>query len=165
MRNALGLMLGSVVAAVVIAGVWFWTSSPRAGQAAPQTVSARPAEPLPAAAARLAAKDDIEITAAIAAKPPVAAQPIADLVEGESPLTHRPVDDAAQPTLDLGEQEERPQLAAQLQGEVGCGDDAGDHPVSISDEDVAPAVDLLDPVKQVLIRVHLPDLARGGVGE
>jgi len=29
MRNAFGLMLASVVAAVVIAGVWFWTSSPR----------------------------------------------------------------------------------------------------------------------------------------
>ena len=52
MRNALGLMLASVVAAVVIAGVWFWTSSPRADAAAPQTVSAPQAEPLPAAAAR-----------------------------------------------------------------------------------------------------------------
>jgi len=72
MRHALGLMLASVVAAVVIAGVWFWTSSPRAGQAAPQTVSARQAEPLPPAAARMAAKDDVEVTAAIAAKPPVA---------------------------------------------------------------------------------------------
>ena len=29
MRNALGLMLASVVTAVVITGVWFWTSSPR----------------------------------------------------------------------------------------------------------------------------------------
>src|SRR5205085_6702751 len=35
MRNALGLMLASVVAAVVIAGVWFWTSAPRADAAAP----------------------------------------------------------------------------------------------------------------------------------
>ena len=51
MRNALGLMLASVVAAVVIAGVWFWTSSPRA-DAAPQTVAARKAEPLPAPAAK-----------------------------------------------------------------------------------------------------------------
>jgi peptidoglycan/xylan/chitin deacetylase (PgdA/CDA1 family) len=72
MRHALGLMLASVVAAVVIAGVWFWTSSPRADQAAPQTVSARQADPLPPAAARMAAKDDVEVTAAIAAKPPVA---------------------------------------------------------------------------------------------
>jgi peptidoglycan-N-acetylglucosamine deacetylase len=75
MRNALGLMLGSVVAAMVIAGVWFWTSSPRAGQAAPQTVSARQPEPLPAAAARLAAKDDVAVTAALSNKPPVAPQP------------------------------------------------------------------------------------------
>ena len=48
MRNAFGLMLASVVAAVVIAGVWFWTSSPRADAALPQTVAARTAEPLPA---------------------------------------------------------------------------------------------------------------------
>ena len=33
MRNALGLMLASVVSAVVIAAVWFWTSSPRADAA------------------------------------------------------------------------------------------------------------------------------------
>src|SRR5215472_15408839 len=48
MRNALGLMLASVVAAVVIAGIWFWTSSPRVDAAPPKTVAARPAEPLPA---------------------------------------------------------------------------------------------------------------------
>ena len=47
MRNALGLMLASVVAAVVIAGVWFWTSSPRADAAAPQTIAARKTEPMP----------------------------------------------------------------------------------------------------------------------
>jgi hypothetical protein len=71
MRNALGLMLASVVAAVVIAGVWFWTSSPRAGAAPPQTVAAKPAEPVPAAA-KLAAKDDVEVTAALSkpAAPP-----------------------------------------------------------------------------------------------
>src|SRR5882757_1082306 len=68
MRNALGLMLASLVAAVVIAGVWFWTSSPRA-DAAPQTVAARPAEPLPAAAKP---KDDVEVTASLSkpASPP-----------------------------------------------------------------------------------------------
>ena len=64
MRNALGLMLASVGAAVVIAGVWFWTSSPRADVAPPQTVAARPAEPL--AAAKQAAKDDVEVTAGLA---------------------------------------------------------------------------------------------------
>jgi peptidoglycan/xylan/chitin deacetylase (PgdA/CDA1 family) len=55
-------MLASVLAAVVIAGVWFWTSSPRADAAPPQTMAARPAEPL---AARSAAKDDVEVTAAL----------------------------------------------------------------------------------------------------
>jgi peptidoglycan/xylan/chitin deacetylase (PgdA/CDA1 family) len=74
MRNALGLMLGSVVAAVVIAGVWFLTSSPRADQAAPQTIAARPAEPLPAAAAKLA-KDDVAVTAALSSKLPIPAAP------------------------------------------------------------------------------------------
>jgi peptidoglycan/xylan/chitin deacetylase (PgdA/CDA1 family) len=75
MRNALGLMLGSVVAAVVIAGVWFLTSSPRADQAAPQTVAARPAEPLPAASAKLAAKDDVAVTASLSNKLPIPAAP------------------------------------------------------------------------------------------
>jgi peptidoglycan/xylan/chitin deacetylase (PgdA/CDA1 family) len=72
MRNALGLMLASVVAAAVIAGVWFWTSSPRTDIAAPQTVSAREAERLPATpAARPApARDDVEVTAALTAKVP-----------------------------------------------------------------------------------------------
>jgi peptidoglycan/xylan/chitin deacetylase (PgdA/CDA1 family) len=68
MRNAFGLMLASFVAAVVIAGVWFWTSSPRAEQAALQTVPARPADPLPKATARLAAKDDVEVTAALSSR-------------------------------------------------------------------------------------------------
>src|SRR6478609_11164284 len=68
MRNALGLMLASVVAAVVIAaGGWFYYSS-RADQAAPKTIAARAADPLPAQA-KLAAKDDVATTAAIAAKP------------------------------------------------------------------------------------------------
>ena len=63
MRNALGLMLASVMTAVVITGVWFWTSSPRADAAPPpQTVAARKAEPLPAPA-KLALKDDVETTA------------------------------------------------------------------------------------------------------
>lgn len=68
MRNALGLMLASVLAAVVIAaGGWFYYSS-RADQGAPKTVAARAADPLPAPA-KLAAKDDVQTTAAIAAKP------------------------------------------------------------------------------------------------
>ncbi|MEK9280532.1 MULTISPECIES: polysaccharide deacetylase family protein [unclassified Bradyrhizobium] len=68
MRNALGLMLASVVAAVVIAaGGWFFYSS-RAEPAAPKTIAARAADPLPAPA-KLAAKDDVEVTAALSGKP------------------------------------------------------------------------------------------------
>jgi peptidoglycan/xylan/chitin deacetylase (PgdA/CDA1 family) len=65
MRNALGLMLASVIAAIVIAGGWFFYSS-RADQGAPKTTAARAADPLPA---KLAAKDDVETTAALAGKP------------------------------------------------------------------------------------------------
>ncbi len=76
MRNALGLMLASVVTAVLITGVWFWTSSPRADAAPPQTIAARKAEPLPApAAAKAALKDDVEITASLS-KPAPAPAPI-----------------------------------------------------------------------------------------
>ena len=73
MRNAFGLMMASVVAAVAIAGVWFWTSSPRADAAPPQTMAARKAEPLPAPAAK-PAKDDVEVTASLS-KPAPAPQP------------------------------------------------------------------------------------------
>ncbi|WP_028348387.1 polysaccharide deacetylase family protein [Bradyrhizobium murdochi] len=76
MRNALGLMLASVVTALVITGVWFWTSSPRTDAAAPQTVAARAPEPLPApAAARPALRDDVETTASLS-KPAPAPAPI-----------------------------------------------------------------------------------------
>ena len=68
MRNAFGLMLASVVSAVVIAAFWFWTSPPRAEGTAPQTVAARPAEKLPAA---VAAKPvpDVTTTASLSDKP------------------------------------------------------------------------------------------------
>ena len=71
MRNAAGLMLASVVSAVLIAGLWFWTSSRHADVTAPQTVSAAQAEQLPAQAS--AKHDDVEVTAAIPEKPPVSA--------------------------------------------------------------------------------------------
>src|SRR5215468_11000365 len=74
MRNALGLMLASVVAAVMIAGVWYWTSSPRADAAPPKTIAARPSEQL-APAAKLAAKDDVLTTAALSKPAPVAPPP------------------------------------------------------------------------------------------
>jgi peptidoglycan/xylan/chitin deacetylase (PgdA/CDA1 family) len=61
-------MVGSFVAAAAIAAVWFWTASPRA--AVPATVAAAPAAlPATAAAAKPAAHDDVEVTAAIPAKP------------------------------------------------------------------------------------------------
>jgi peptidoglycan/xylan/chitin deacetylase (PgdA/CDA1 family) len=72
MRNALGLMLASVIAAIVIAGGWFFYSS-RADQGAPKTTAARAADPLPA---KLAAKDDVETTAAVPAPAPAAAIPV-----------------------------------------------------------------------------------------
>jgi len=72
MRNALGLMLASVVAAIVIAGGWFFYSS-RADQGAPKTTAARAADPLPA---KLAAKDDVETTAAVPAPAPAQAIPV-----------------------------------------------------------------------------------------
>src|SRR4051812_2411195 len=72
MRNAFGLMLASIVAAGVVAGGLFWASSPRAdAAAAPQTIAARKAEPLPAPAAK--PKDDVEVTAALSSKPPAPA--------------------------------------------------------------------------------------------
>ncbi|HXH43538.1 MAG TPA: polysaccharide deacetylase family protein [Bradyrhizobium sp.] len=74
MRNALGLMLASVVAAVVIAaGGWFYYSA-SADQGAPKTIAARAADPLPAPA-KLAARDDVETTATVAAKPTAVAAP------------------------------------------------------------------------------------------
>src|SRR5215470_14423045 len=90
MRNALGLMLVSVVAAVVIAGVWFWTSSPRAEVAAPQTIAARKAEALPPAmAAKPAAKDDVQITASLS-KPVPAAAPAPAPVPVAAPVQQKP---------------------------------------------------------------------------
>jgi peptidoglycan/xylan/chitin deacetylase (PgdA/CDA1 family) len=64
MRNAFGLMLASIVAAIAIAGVWYWTSAPRADAASPQTIAAKP----PAPAQKLAAKDDVETTASLSAR-------------------------------------------------------------------------------------------------
>jgi peptidoglycan/xylan/chitin deacetylase (PgdA/CDA1 family) len=78
MRNALGLMLASVVTAAAIAAVWFWSSSPRLDVAAPATVIAPQAERLAeTAAAKPAAAPpgDVEVTAAIPDKTPVAPQP------------------------------------------------------------------------------------------
>ncbi len=77
MRNALGLTLASVGAAVVIAAVWFWTSSPRADLAVAASVSAPPAERLAATASAkpVPTFENVEVTATIPAKPPVPPQP------------------------------------------------------------------------------------------
>jgi peptidoglycan-N-acetylglucosamine deacetylase len=76
MRNALGLMLASVVTAVLIAALWYWTTSPHVELAAPATVIAPQAErPAESASAKpAAAADEVEVTAAIPDKTPVAAQ-------------------------------------------------------------------------------------------
>ena len=88
MRNAFGLMLASVVAAVVIAGVWFWTSSPRADAAPPQTIAARKAEPLAPAAAAKAAKDDVQVTASLTVKPSAAPAVPAVAVQQKPPCAN-----------------------------------------------------------------------------
>jgi peptidoglycan/xylan/chitin deacetylase (PgdA/CDA1 family) len=93
MRNALGLMLASLVTAVLITGVWFWTSSPRADAAPPQTVAARKADPLPApAATKLALKDDVETTAGLSRPVPAPAPAPAAF---PAPLPARPAAPAA----------------------------------------------------------------------
>jgi len=63
MRHALGLMLASVVAAAIITGAWFFTSS-YARQGASHTTTERLVEPLPAST-NVAAEDDVEVTAAL----------------------------------------------------------------------------------------------------
>src|ERR1700675_3037939 len=75
MRNALGLLLASFVTAAVISGVWYWTSTPRVELAAPATVAVPLAERFAAAtpAKSLAARDDVEVTAAVPAKSPATA--------------------------------------------------------------------------------------------
>ena len=77
MRNALGLMLASVVTAVVITAIWFFTASPRLDLAAPNTVSAAQAGRLPATAGArpVPSREDVEVTAAIPEKAPVPPQP------------------------------------------------------------------------------------------
>src|SRR5664279_2502357 len=78
MRNALGLMLASVVTAVAITAVWFWMASARVEiAAAPATLTAPLAERIAAVtpAKPAAAHDDVDITGAIAAKTPVSTPP------------------------------------------------------------------------------------------
>ena len=69
MRNALALMLASVVAALLISAVWFWTSSPRGELTVANTVGAASAERVPPSARPVFAREDVEVTGAIPAKP------------------------------------------------------------------------------------------------
>jgi peptidoglycan/xylan/chitin deacetylase (PgdA/CDA1 family) len=80
MRNALGLMLMSVVAATLIAaGGWFWTSSAGHHAVATPALASVQAAPAPAAAAAAAksasASDPIEVTGSISAQTPSAPAP------------------------------------------------------------------------------------------
>jgi peptidoglycan/xylan/chitin deacetylase (PgdA/CDA1 family) len=80
MRNALGLMLMSVVAATLIAaGGWFWTSSAGHHAVATPALASVQAAPAPAAAAAAAksasASDPIEVTGSISAQTPPAPAP------------------------------------------------------------------------------------------
>jgi peptidoglycan/xylan/chitin deacetylase (PgdA/CDA1 family) len=77
MRNALGLMLVSVVAATLIAaGGWFWTS-PSRHASAPQTIAAAHAAPapLPAPAKPLASREPTDVTGSIGDKAQAAPLP------------------------------------------------------------------------------------------
>jgi len=69
MRNALALMLASVVAALLISAVWFWTSSPRGELTVANTVGAASAERVPPSARPVFAREDVEVTGAIPDKP------------------------------------------------------------------------------------------------
>jgi peptidoglycan/xylan/chitin deacetylase (PgdA/CDA1 family) len=86
MRNAFGLMLASIVAAVAIAGVWYWTSAPRADAAPPQTVAAKAAAPGPAK--KLAARDDVETTASLSSR--LAAMPTPPVATSAKPACANP---------------------------------------------------------------------------
>ncbi|CCD95687.1 conserved exported hypothetical protein [Bradyrhizobium sp. ORS 375] len=76
MRNALGLLLATVVAALAITGVWYWVSKPNAAKAAAQSAAAKPSDlppPAPAKVAAKGAKDDVEYTGTVPAKPAASA--------------------------------------------------------------------------------------------
>ncbi|WP_316201895.1 MULTISPECIES: polysaccharide deacetylase family protein [unclassified Bradyrhizobium] len=82
MRNALGLLLATVVAALAITGVWYYVSKPSAAKAAAQSAAAKPSEPAPPparVAAKASSKDDVETTGTVstrmAASAPAPVQP------------------------------------------------------------------------------------------
>ena len=112
MRGALGVMLASAVSLVVLVAVWFWTYSPRAVLAAPDTVSARLAERLPPTASAKSTRtpaDEIEVTATIAARPSTVAP---STVASSAVKSSAALPPAALPSLALP--------AAPLQPKAGC---------------------------------------------
>src|SRR5579883_3643643 len=68
MRSALALMLGVVLLASAIAGGWYVVGAVRGDVAIPQFVAARQPQPAANPPAKLAAKDDVEVTGAIGSK-------------------------------------------------------------------------------------------------
>ena len=76
MRNAFGLMLGCFLAAAMIGGGWLFATSLRASQAAMQTVAAKEPPRSPPSSAQLAAKDDVDFTAALSTKPATPPAPL-----------------------------------------------------------------------------------------
>src|SRR5450755_2405825 len=63
MRNPLGLILGCVVAAVMIAAGWLFATSLRGDQPVPQAMAAKAASPQPSASsAKLASRDSTNLT-------------------------------------------------------------------------------------------------------
>ena len=77
MRNALGLMLAIGGAAVMIAALWFWASSPRADLPVAASVSVPLAERFAAVAPAkpISISEIIEATGTIPSKPPVPPRP------------------------------------------------------------------------------------------
>jgi peptidoglycan-N-acetylglucosamine deacetylase len=84
MRNPLGLMLGTVLVAVVIAAVWFFTAAPRLELAAPKTLPVTPAERMAAMTPPSPARDDVTVTGAIPARPVAQLQPAAPMPSPKS---------------------------------------------------------------------------------
>ena len=83
MRNALGLLLATVVAALAITSVWYWLSKPNPANAAAQSAAAKPSESAPpparvaAKASKDAPKDDVEITGTLPSKTAAASSALA----------------------------------------------------------------------------------------
>src|ERR1700742_3581154 len=84
MRNPLALIAATFVTAILIAAVWFWTSSPRVEATAPAAAIKSAQADKPTASAKPASAADSDITGSIASKPTVPApapQPAAAILQ------------------------------------------------------------------------------------